>query len=44
MKKGPDLIVVLIMVFVVGFAVTTVSHSDLEISQVLTQVITTDAR
>ncbi|MEH6627460.1 MAG: hypothetical protein V7739_13520 [Motiliproteus sp.] len=38
MKQGPDLIVILIVVFVVGFAITTVSQSDLEFAATLSQV------
>lgn len=39
MKKGPDLIFVLIMVFVAGFVITSVSHSDLQLASLVTQVI-----
>ncbi len=39
MKKGPDLLFVLIMVFVVGFVVTSVSQSDLQLASLVTQVI-----
>lgn len=39
MKKGPDLLFILIMVFVVGFVVTSVSHSDLHIASLVSQAI-----
>ncbi len=39
MKQGPDLIVILIIVFVVGFAITTVSQSDLEFTTALSQAV-----
>ncbi len=39
MKKGPDLILILIMVFVAGFLVTTVSQSDLQLAALVSDVI-----
>jgi len=39
MKQGPDLILVLIVVFVVGFVVTTLSQSDLQLASVVSQAI-----
>ncbi len=39
MKKGPDLILILVVVFVVGFVITTVSQSDLQLAAVVGQAI-----
>ncbi|WP_198939261.1 hypothetical protein [Motiliproteus sp. MSK22-1] len=38
MKQGPDLIMMLIVVFAVGFVITTLSQSDLQFASVVTQV------
>ena len=39
MKQGPDLILMLIVVFVVGFVVTGLSQSDLQLASVVSQAI-----
>ncbi|SEQ93271.1 MULTISPECIES: hypothetical protein [Amphritea] len=38
MKKGPDLVVVLIAVFVLGTVFTGVSHADIEFASIVGQV------
>lgn len=38
MKKGPDLIVVLVIVFVIGSVMTGVSHADFQFATLFDQV------
>ncbi|MCV6610095.1 MAG: hypothetical protein OIF55_04910 [Amphritea sp.] len=39
MKKGPDLVVVVISAFVLGTVITGVSHSDIEFIALVGQVL-----
>lgn len=38
MKKGPDIVLVLIMVFIVGSVMTGVSHVDFQFASLMEQV------
>ena len=38
MKKGPDLVLILVVVFVLGSVMTGVSHSDFELASLFQQV------
>jgi len=38
MKKGPDIVFILVMVFVIGSAVTGVSHADFQFASLVEQV------
>ncbi|MGH1460503.1 MAG: hypothetical protein ACRBB6_00545 [Neptuniibacter sp.] len=40
MKKSPDLVVVLVIVFVLGSVMTGVSHADFQFATLLNQVFT----
>jgi len=39
MKKGPDLVMVLVVVFVVGTLMTGVSHADFQFAAMVDQVM-----
>jgi len=38
MKKGPDLVLILVMVFVVGSVMTGVSHADIQFASLMEQM------
>lgn len=38
MKKGPDLVMVLVIVFVLGSVMTGVSHADIELASLIQHV------
>ncbi|MDO6514914.1 hypothetical protein WNY58_12160 [Neptuniibacter pectenicola] len=38
MKKGPDLVLILVVVFVLGSVMTGVSHADFELASLFQQV------
>ena len=38
MKKGPDLVLILVVVFVLGSVMTGVSHADFELASLFLQV------
>ncbi|MDO6565180.1 hypothetical protein Q4488_17520 [Amphritea sp. 1_MG-2023] len=40
MKKGPDVVVVMVVVFVLGTVFTGVSHADIEFVSLMGQVFT----
>lgn len=40
MKKGPDLVVVLVAVFILGTVFTGVSHADIEFTSLVGEVFT----
>ncbi|MBY4676904.1 hypothetical protein [Marinobacterium arenosum] len=39
MKKGPDLVVVLVLVFVIGSVMTGVTHADFQFASLVEQVL-----
>ncbi len=39
MKKGPDLVLVLVMVFVIGTVMTGVSHADFQFAALFDQML-----
>lgn len=38
MKKGPDIVLILVMVFVIGSVMTGVSHADFQFATLVQQV------